>query len=176
LPTRAELDQVLHAPEQYYVRLERALAALLAERAIQRPLFVGIHSGGYQLAQRLHHALKIAEPLGGLNISFYRDDFAQSGLSTEQASSLLPVDVDARSVVLIDDILYTGRTIRAAINQLFDFGRPAHVLLACLIARDGRELPLQADAVGAVLTMSPKQVIKLTQVDPIKLSLQERRG
>ncbi len=175
LPTQLEPEFVIANAEQIYQQLRTALAGYLQTHARSAPLFIGIRTGGHALAQRLHEELRIAEPIGALNIAFYRDDFATTGLSTERGVSQLPIDINARHVVLIDDILYTGRTIRAAMNELFDFGRPGSITLACLIARNGRELPIQADVVGARVQLESKQVMKLRSVQPMQLALEHRR-
>ncbi|HED14246.1 MAG TPA: bifunctional pyr operon transcriptional regulator/uracil phosphoribosyltransferase PyrR [Gammaproteobacteria bacterium] len=126
-------------------------------------LMIGIHSGGVIIAQRLHKALAIAEPLGMLDINFYRDDFSQVGLQPVIRSSHLPWDFDARNILLVDDILHTGRTVRAAMNALFDYGRPASIRLAVLLDRGGRELPVQPDYLGLLLPLQAQQHIKLIQ-------------
>ncbi len=109
---------------------------------------MGIYTGGVWIAQRLHQLLRLECPLGTLDISFYRDDFTRVGMNPQVKPSLLPVSIEDRHVILVDDILNTGRTIRAALNELFDYGRPASILLAVLVDRGGRELPIQADVVG----------------------------
>ena len=110
---------------------------------------VGVHTGGVWVAERLHRALALDEPLGTLNINFYRDDFTRIGLHPRVLPSDLPVAIDGRHVVLIDDVLQTGRSIRAALQALLDFGRPKTIRLGVLIDRGGRELPIAADFVGA---------------------------
>jgi len=112
-------------------------------------VLVGIYTGGVWVAERLHRALGIAQPLGVLAVTLHRDDFGRIGLHPESRSSKIPFEVDGRQIVLVDDVLHTGRTIRAALNELFDFGRPAAVRLAVLADREGRELPVCADFVGA---------------------------
>lgn len=139
----------------------------------RNPLIVGIHTGGVWLAQRLHTALKLAEPLGTLDISFYRDDFTRLGMHPQVKTSDLPVNIEDRHLILVDDVLHTGRTMRAALNEIFDYGRPASVTLAVLIARDGRELPIQADVAGKSLSLSKSQHIKLTGPEPLALTIQE---
>lgn len=99
------------------------LQGRLAARGIRDPLLIGIHSGGVWVAERLHSLLKLSEPLGKLDISFYRDDFTRIGLNPAVRPSQLPTTVDDRHIVLVDDVLYTGRTIRAALNEIFDYGR-----------------------------------------------------
>jgi pyrimidine operon attenuation protein/uracil phosphoribosyltransferase len=105
---------------------------------------VGIHTGGVWLAERLHRALGLALPSGSIDVSFYRDDFGSKGLHPQPKRTDIPFDVEGAHVIIVDDVLYTGRTTRAAINELFDFGRPAQVDLAVLVDRGGRELPIAA--------------------------------
>ncbi len=145
------------------------LRQLLDQRGITQPSMVGIHTGGVWIAQRLKALLGLAEPLGALSISFYRDDFSQIGLHPEVKPSDLPFDVDDRHIILVDDVLQSGRTIRAALNELFDFGRPASVILATLVDRSGRELPFQADVVGIRMELGSTEQIKLAGPDELAL-------
>lgn len=103
---------------------------------------VGIYTGGVWLAERLHVLLNIAQPLGTIDVSFYRDDYGRIGLHPKVKPSTIPFEVSGRSIIIVDDVLYTGRTIRAALNELFDYGRPSRVDLAVLVDRGGRELPV----------------------------------
>ncbi len=132
---------------------------------------VGIHTGGVWLAERLHAALGIALPLGVLDISFYRDDFDKTGLHPQIKPSQIPFEVEGRHIVLVDDVLYTGRTVRGAMNELFDYGRPASISLAVLIDRGGRELPVAAQFVGARLDVAPGRMLVLDRDDNGKLRL-----
>jgi pyrimidine operon attenuation protein/uracil phosphoribosyltransferase len=116
---------------------------------------IGIHTGGVWLAERLHEALGLEIPLGALDVSFYRDDYGKIGLHKNVRRSDIPFEVEGRPLILVDDVLYTGRTIRAAMNELFDYGRPASIRLAVLVDRGGRELPIAAQFVGAVVTHVP---------------------
>jgi pyrimidine operon attenuation protein / uracil phosphoribosyltransferase len=136
---------------------------------------VGIHTGGVWLAERLHRALGIQLPLGTLDVSFYRDDFSRKGLRRNVKSSDIPFDIDGCAVVIVDDVLYTGRTIRAAMNELFDYGRPASIRLAALVDRGGRELPIAAEFVGATITVQPGENIELTRDAQGRLALQLTR-
>ncbi len=147
------------------------LRDLLTRRGITDPALVGIHTGGVWVAERLHQRLGVATPLGRLDISFYRDDFSRIGVNPQVRPSELPFDVDNRHLVLIDDVLYTGRTIRAALNELFDYGRPASVLLAVLVDRGGRELPIQANVVGVQLKPPVGSHIQLTGPEPLQLAI-----
>ena len=152
-------------------RMGENLAGLLKERRIEDPLMIGIHTGGVWVAERMHACLALADPLGKLDISFYRDDFTRIGMHPQVRPSHLPVPVDDRHVVLVDDVLQTGRTIRAALNVLFDYGRPASVLLATLAERDGRELPIEPNVVGLRARLEPGEQLKLTGPDPLYLFL-----
>jgi pyrimidine operon attenuation protein / uracil phosphoribosyltransferase len=105
---------------------------------------VGIHTGGVWLAERLHQALGLTQPLGAIDVSFYRDDYGSKGLHPQPQRTEIPFNVEGAHVIIVDDVLYTGRTTRAALNELFDFGRPAKVELAVLVDRGGRELPIGA--------------------------------
>jgi len=137
---------------------------------------VGIHTGGVWLAERLHTALGIKLPLGTLDVSFYRDDFSKKGLRRNVKSSDVPFDVDGCHVVIVDDVLYTGRTIRAAMNELFDYGRPASIRLATLVNRGGRELPIAADFTAADISVAPDESIELARDARGRLSLQITRN
>jgi pyrimidine operon attenuation protein / uracil phosphoribosyltransferase len=137
----------------------------------QRARFVGVHTGGVWVAERLCQALGLEDAPGTLNIAFYRDDFTQIGLHPEVKPSSLPFEVDDQPIVLVDDVLHTGRTIRAALNEIFDYGRPAQVILATLVVRNGRELPIQPDVYGLKLDMDEGQHIKLKHEDG-RLSLE----
>ncbi len=136
---------------------------------------VGIHTGGAWLAQRLHAALEIKHPLGSLDVSFYRDDFGKIGLHPQAKASDIPFQVEGRDIFVIDDVLFTGRTIRAAMNELFDYGRPASIKLACLIDRGGRELPISADVVGEVVKLSADEELVLEQAgDKLQFKQQQK--
>ncbi|MHB1528488.1 MAG: bifunctional pyr operon transcriptional regulator/uracil phosphoribosyltransferase PyrR [Acidiferrobacteraceae bacterium] len=139
----------------------------------RRPLMIGIYTGGVWVAQRLHEALGLEEPIGTLDISFYRDDFTRVGVHPQVKTSDLPVNIEDRHVILVDDILHTGRTIRAALNEIFDYGRPASVLLAVLVDRTGRELPVQPDVCGHSMSLAPHQHVKLVNRDAPELRIQE---
>ena len=148
------------------------LKSLLNERDIADPLMIGIHTGGVWVAEVLHKALAIKEPLGSLNITFYRDDFTRMGMHPQVQPSSLPFAIEDRHIILVDDVLHTGRTIRAALNEIFDYGRPASVILATLIERNGKELPVCADVVGEVLNLSQDQHVKLIGPEPLTVIIQ----
>ena len=151
------------------------LLATLAEKI--RPLLadnialVGIHSGGAWLAERLQTMLGGEVLLGTLDISFYRDDFGRIGLHPQIKPTQIPFEVEGRHIILVDDVLYTGRTIRGAMNELFDYGRPAKITLAVLVDRGGREMPVEAQLVGARLELAPQQSLELQKQDDGKFHL-----
>jgi pyrimidine operon attenuation protein/uracil phosphoribosyltransferase len=135
--------------ERAFAHLRRSLADELAAEPARRVHLIGIHSGGAWIAERLHRELSIATPLGTLSSAFHRDDYGRRGLPAGLKATRLSFDIKGADIILVDDILYTGRTVRAALNELFDYGRPARVELAVLIDRGGRELPIEARHCGA---------------------------
>ena len=153
-------------------KLEAGLKRIIAERQLTNPLMIGIRTGGVWIAEQMHQRLNINEPLGLLDISFYRDDFSQIGVNPNVKPSQLPPNIEGRDIILIDDVFYTGRTIRAALNEIFDYGRPNQVVLAVLIERDGRQIPLCPDCAGASITLNADQRIKLTGPEPLAIHLQ----
>lgn len=153
--------------------MARQLKALLKTTGRKNPAMVGIHTGGVWVAKLLHEKLGIEEPLGSLDISFYRDDFTRIGINPVVEPSQLPFAIDDRHIILVDDVLHTGRTIRAALNELFDYGRPASIMLATLIERDGRELPIEANVIGRKTELAANEHIKLTGPDPLALEIQK---
>jgi pyrimidine operon attenuation protein/uracil phosphoribosyltransferase len=132
-------------------------------------VMVGIHTGGAWIANQLFSKLNLSTELGLLDISFYRDDFSQSGLHPKVKSSELP-DIEGKTIILVDDVIMSGRTIRAAMNELFDYGRPEKIILACLLDVGHRELPIQADIIGQVIDRPADQRIKLSGPEPLTLS------
>jgi len=153
-------------------KLEAKLKRIIVERQLTNPLMIGIRTGGVWIAEQMHLRLNIKEPLGLLDISFYRDDFSQIGVNPNVKPSQLPPHIEGRDIILIDDVFYTGRTIRAALNEIFDYGRPNQVVLAVLIERDGRQIPLCPDCVGAGVILTAGQRIKLTGPEPLAIHLQ----
>jgi pyrimidine operon attenuation protein/uracil phosphoribosyltransferase len=147
------------------------LAALLLKTGRRDALVIGIHTGGVWVAERLRRRLGVEAPLGELNIAFYRDDFSRIGIHPEVKPSRLPFTVDDRHLLLVDDVLHTGRTVRAAMNEIFDWGRPASVNLAVLVDRGGRELPVQPDVVGKSLSLRDDEHVKLTGPEPLALEI-----
>jgi len=148
--------------------------ALITRRNFKDPLMIGIRTGGVWLAERLHAQLELASPLGVLDISFYRDDFTQVGMNPKVKPTQLPCPTEGRDILLVDDVVMSGRTIRAAMNELFDYGRPASITLISLLDLPRRDLPIQADVIGATLTLGPDQQVKLNGPDPLTLTISQR--
>lgn len=166
-------DPRIEPVETLIAAMAEQLRGQLAARGIADAAMVGIHTGGVWVAERLHRALGLQIPLGSLDISFYRDDFTRIGMNPQVRPSDLPFDIDNRHIILVDDVLHTGRTIRAALNELFDYGRPASITLAVLVERSGRELPIEAVVVGRKMNLGAGEHIKLTGPEPLSLELQK---
>jgi len=158
----------LPAVESLIDKLSQALTPYFSSPESQ-PVIVGIETGGAWIAEALRRRLAPDAELGRLNISFYRDDFTRSGLHPTIKPSSLPTDIDDRTIVLVDDVLHSGRTVRAAMNEIFDYGRPKRIVLAILIDRGEREIPIQADVVGATMELDADSHIKLEGPDPLRL-------
>jgi pyrimidine operon attenuation protein/uracil phosphoribosyltransferase len=152
------------------------LAASLAPRIGPASAMVGIHTGGAWVAERLHAALGLKEPLGLLDIAFYRDDYDRRGLARDPKRSKIPFDVAGKDLLLVDDVLYTGRTVRAAINELFDYGRPASIALVVLAERDGRQLPICAQHAGARIEVPAGMRLRLKRGEQGRLTLELERA
>lgn len=152
--------------------LEAKLKQAISTRQLNDPLMIGIRTGGVWVAEILHQRLAIKEPLGLLDISFYRDDFSQIGVNPNVKPSQLPLQIEGRNVILVDDVFYTGRTIRAAMNEIFDYGRPGQVVLAVLIERDGKQIPISPDCTGASIALDAGQRIKLVGPEPLAIEIQ----
>ena len=167
--TNAMLDA-----EHLLQKLCQDTKALIEERNIETPYIIGIRSGGVWLAERLASYLGVTDPVGVLDISFYRDDFTQVGLNPKVGASQLAQSTEGRDILLVDDVLMSGRTIRAAMNELFDFGRPNSVSLVTLLDVNGRELPIQADVIGGELRLAPNEQVKLNGPEPLSLTLGQR--
>ena len=135
-----------------------------------RTSLVGIHTGGVWVAERLHAALGLKVPSGSIDVSFYRDDYNQRGLHANAKTSQIPFDIEGAHIVIVDDVLYTGRTIRAAMNELFDYGRPARIDLAVLADRGGRELPIAPSFCPHSLSLPAAQMLALERAENGKLS------
>ena len=151
-----------------------AMANELAPAASLDPIMIGIHTGGVWVAKRLYNELNLSSSLCSININFYRDDFSRIGLHPRVRASEIPENVEGRHLILVDDVLQTGRTIRAALNEIFSYGRPDSVRLAVLVERGERELPIQPDVVGLKLPVAAHQHIKLTGPETLALVLSER--
>ena len=150
-----------------------AMAKDLASAASLDPIMIGIHTGVW-VAERLYTELNLSSSLGSININFYRDDFSRIGLHPQVSASKIPENVEGRHLILVDDVLQTGRTIRAALNEIFSYGRPDSVRLAVLVERGDRELPIQPDVVGLKLPLAAHQHIKLTGPETLALVLSDR--
>ena len=161
-----------------------ALVETLRADATPQMALVGIHTGGVWLAERLHAALVLKMPLGCIDVSYYRDDYASRGsrgLPRGHKASSIPFEVEGAHIVIVDDVLYTGRTIRAAMNELFDYGRPGRIDLAVLVDRGGRELPIfaryRAYTLGAPLPATQELVLERAGDEvhsPLSLTLKEK--
>ena len=152
------MSGALPDPEQ----LVRELAERMRGKVAADAGLVGIYTGGAWVAERLHRLLGLSTPLGVLAVTLHRDDFGRIGLHRELRRSQIPFAVDDREVVLVDDVLHTGRTVRAALNELYDFGRPRAVRLAVLADRGGRELPVAADFSGASIEVAAHEELVLS--------------
>jgi pyrimidine operon attenuation protein/uracil phosphoribosyltransferase len=157
-------------PESAEDALER-MASGLIPLCDSRTVMIGVHTGGVWIARRLHPMLGLQAPLGTIDITFYRDDFSTVGLHPQVRTSDIPVDIEDRDVLLVDDVIHTGRTVRAALNEIFSYGRPRTVRLATLVDRGGRELPIQPDVVGLTIDLGPDRQVKLTGPDEMRLVL-----
>jgi pyrimidine operon attenuation protein/uracil phosphoribosyltransferase len=166
-PTSHRQDALHVDAEQLYQTLLRGVRALIAA-AEAPPRLVGIASGGAWLAERLQRDLGLPGEAGVISSSMHRDDYAERGLAAG-TQTRLPFAVGGAHVLLIDDVLYTGRTLRAVINELFDYGRPASVRLAVLVDRGGRELPVQADFAAARVSLPSSQSLELVRDDDGRL-------
>ena len=154
--------------EALYAELLRGVRPLCGDDT----RLVGIASGGAWLAERLQADLGYAGPAGVISSSMHRDDYHQRGMVAGGGATALAFDVQGAHIVLLDDVLYTGRTIRAALNELFDYGRPASVRLAVLVDRGARQLPIQADFAAARVTLPQSQSLALARADDGAFSFQ----
>lgn len=162
------MSQLSLDAEQLYAQLLRGVRGLVA--TLGEPVrLAGVTSGGAWLAERLQRDLGLPGAAGVVSSSMHRDDFGRRGLAVT-AQTQLPFDVTGAQVLLVDDVLYTGRTLRAVINELFDYGRPACVKLAVLVDRGGRELPIQADVCAATVSLPEQQTLELARAADGRLS------
>lgn len=168
-----------------YIDAEASYQTLLAQirdaygtsfAAADGPVLAGIYSGGAWLAQRLSADLG-ARFFGVVNVALHRDDYAKKGLHSQASPTSLPFDVNDRRIVLVDDVLHTGRTVRAAINELYDYGRPAAIELAVLAERSGREMPIEARFVGVSAELDADATLVLEQGADMRFTFRtEARG
>ena len=145
--------------------LFQRLAEAMRPSVTPDTVLVGIHTGGVWIAEQLHKTLGLKSPLGSIDVSYHRDDLHMGGGRHGGKASQLPFDVAGAHVVIVDDVLATGRTIRAAMNEMFDYGRPARIDLAVLIDRGGRELPITATWCGEQVSLPASQVLELAKDD-----------
>jgi pyrimidine operon attenuation protein/uracil phosphoribosyltransferase len=157
--TAAPAGNLLLDAEALYQELLRGVRQIITPQT----RLVGVTSGGAWLAERMQKDLGLPDPPGVISSAMHRDDFAQRGLAGSGRQTQLPFDVRDARILMVDDVLYTGRTIRAVINELFDYGRPAAVQLAVLVDRGGRELPLQPDLCAARVSLLPTQSLSLAR-------------
>ena len=158
-------------------KLCEQLAAELKPHIGPKSAMIGIHTGGAWVAERLHALLNLPEPLGLMDIAFYRDDYHAQGLHHDPKRTKIPFDVNGRELLLIDDVLFTGRTVRAAMNELFDYGRPASIALAVLVDRGGRQLPICAQHCGTQIEVPAGMRLRLKRGADGKLALAlEKQG
>jgi pyrimidine operon attenuation protein/uracil phosphoribosyltransferase len=139
-----------------------------------QPIIVGIETGGYWIANIIHQSIAPDTELGRLNISFYRDDFTTLGLHPTVKPSSLPTHIDGKTIILVDDVIYSGRTIRAAMNEIFDYGRPERIILAILVDRGERSIPIQPDIVAKTIQLEAGSHIKLSGPEPLQLNIKTR--
>ena len=148
------------------------LAASLKPRVRPGMAMIGLYTGGAWLAERLHPALGLDTPLGLMDIAFYRDDYHKQGLHHDPKRTRIGFEVEGRDLLLVDDILYTGRTVRAAMNELFDYGRPASISLVVLADRGGRQLPIEAQYCGARIEVPEGRRLRLKKDASGRLALE----
>lgn len=153
-------------PEATLAKLSRQIADTLAREPDRRVHLIGIHSGGAWVAERLQASLGLDLPMGTLSSAFHRDDYGRRGLPAGMKATELPFEIKGADIILVDDILYTGRTVRATLNELFDYGRPARVELAVLLDRGGRELPIEPRYCGQVFELGPDRQFVLGRTEP----------
>ena len=158
-------------PETLLAEITAKIKTQLEFNGLANTALVGIHSGGVWLMNHILKNIKLDVPYGMLDAAMYRDDYAKRGLKTEPKPSNIAFDVTNKHIILIDDIFYTGRTTRAAMNELFDYGRPASITLAVLINRGGAELPIAPNIVGAEILLKPNENLQLSQDSKGKLQL-----
>lgn len=156
-------------PEAIIIKMAEQLKSMMAKHKLDDPIVIGIRSGGVWVAERLHKLLNITEPLSILDINFYRDDFSRVSSFPQVKPSSILTPLDGRHILLVDDVLHTGRTICAALNAISDYGRAATVSLAILLDRGDREMPIGADVIGATIALKEGQQVKLRGPDPLRI-------
>ena len=152
-------------------KIENSLKEHLLKNQIIDPIIIGVQTGGVWIAEWLQKRLEFEGKPASMNISFYRDDFSKVGVNPKVEPTEMPVSIDDKHIILVDDVLFTGRTARAAINEIFDFGRPLSVTLVVLVERDGKELPISADIAGETLELENDKNIKLVGPEPLVLEI-----
>ncbi len=157
--------------EQLYTVLRQGVQRLVQPETI----LVGVWSGGAWLAERLQRDLALSEPVGQISSALHRDDFSRRGMAVSREATQLRCEIEGRHVMLVDDVLYTGRTTRAVINELFDYGRPASVTLVVLVDRGGRELPIEPAFSAARITLPSEERVSLARDDVGLLTFQFER-
>ncbi len=172
------MEQALPEVSALLASLRMEVLAYLSKKGIdpdgeKQPKMVGIETGGVWVARSLHQSMGLSSPLGTLDISFYRDDFTEKGLHPKVKPSTLPFSVENETIILVDDVVMSGRTVRAALNELFDYGRPSLVILVVLIDLNEHQLPIQPDISGVKLTLKPNERVKLTGPSPLALELRQ---
>lgn len=168
------MDETINNLDPVIDDIAARLSTYIEERELDKPIMVGIRTAGVWIAERLHKKLNIEDELGELNINYYRDDFSKNGLHPQIEPSKLPFSIEDRHIILVDDVLYTGRTIRAAMNELFDYGRPASIVAAVLFEREGRELPISSQVTGIKRILSPDQYIEVSGSENMELIIRTR--
>ncbi|MEQ6885575.1 bifunctional pyr operon transcriptional regulator/uracil phosphoribosyltransferase PyrR [Salicola sp. Rm-C-2C1-2] len=159
--------------EQLLNRMTDDLRAHISAQGLSSLCPVGIRTGGVWVAQALRRRLGIETECGELDITFYRDDFSRIGLHPRISPSRLPYETEGQNLLLVDDVIMSGRTIRAAMNELFDYGRPESITLATLVDLGRRELPIQPDVTGIHRSLGACQRIKLQGPEPLELTVEE---
>lgn len=158
-------------PNKLIRTLASEIADMLEQDTVKNPAIIGIHTGGAWVAEKLHQRIDKDLPFGTLNINFYRDDFSRRGFNPVVNSSAIDFDLENRDILLVDDVLHTGRTIRAAMNEIFDYGRPASLQLVVLADRGGRELPIEPAFCGAKFDLQPDEQLELTGPKPLRMTV-----
>ncbi len=156
--------------EQLYKHLKESIALAITQEK-RLPHLIGVYTGGAWIAERLHADLKLSTPLGFLSSQFHRDDYNQRGLPANGKPTVLNFDINSADIIVVDDILFTGRTVRAVLNELYDYGRAARIEMAVLIDRGGRELPVAARFVGGVHPIAVDQSFVLSMTTSGQLHL-----